>query len=234
MDSERKVGTKDGVEESALRELVEVTKGLTEGDFYRELNVKLYGELGRLAEYIIKTRKNLQHVDPSLKDTYKKMPQAALQLSDITKSTEEATHKILSLTEEILDNQELISNQIEKLEAIDEETSDNGKGLSEVIQVMNEINTENQNNLIEMLTTMSFQDLTGQKIKKIIGLVEEVETRVLEMIVAFGIKIEDVESQGEETEKKEELICQLKDSHMSVDSKQDLVDDILAGIETGA
>ena len=45
--------------------------------------------------------------------------------------------------------------------------------------------------MIEILTALSFQDLTGQKIKKIIALVGDVETRILGLLISLGIKKED-------------------------------------------
>jgi chemotaxis protein CheZ len=41
-----------------------------------------------------------------------------------------------------------------------------------------------------ILTTQSFQDLTGQTIKKVIQLVTDIETELVKLIATFGVKIE--------------------------------------------
>ena len=40
---------------------------------------------------------------------------------------------------------------------------------------------------------MSFQDLTGQRIKRIINLVSEMEEKIKGMVISFGIKLNEKE-----------------------------------------
>jgi chemotaxis protein CheZ len=54
-----------------------------------------------------------------------------------------------------------------------------------------------EDDLTEILTTQSFQDLTGQTIKKVIKLVGEIEEELVRLIASFGVKIE----QGAKTER---------------------------------
>jgi len=77
------------------------------------------------------------------------------------------------------------------------------------------------------MTTLSFQDITGQKIKKIVKLIDEIETRLLEIIVAFGIKV-DKAKEPDAGQRATEWLNKLKDSSGSNGTKQDLVDQILA------
>lgn len=219
------------VDESSIKEMVDVARAMTEGDFYRELNIKLYGELGRLAEYIDQTRRNLQQIDIPLRDASVKIPQASSQLFDVTESTERATHNILTLIERILDNQEILSAQIESLQMLEAEITHSNNRLDEIGGIMKLVNSENQSNLIEILTSLSFQDITGQKIQKVIGLVGEIEAKILEMIVTFGIKMDERSSSGRTDRDKEKLILQLKDPSKSFNLKQDLVDEILTSFK---
>lgn len=202
---------------SSLKELVESAKAMSEGNFYKEVNTKLKGELGDLARFINITMQNLQFLDPPVRESSQRMPEVSSQLFDVNKAAEEATHKVLSLTEKILEDQEALSLQISKLKNVVETTKPVNGDLHDIIGELKRINEEDKNGLIEILSNLSFQDLTGQKIKKVMVTLEEVQTRLLECIMAFGITIKD---EGE-------IISQLKDSSVSKDLKQDLVDEIL-------
>ncbi|MFH1624592.1 MAG: protein phosphatase CheZ [Pseudomonadota bacterium] len=214
----------------SVRKLMEMTKALTGDGFYEEASSKLYKELGGLAKYITETRRKLQSLPESIKFSYKIIPEASNQLSDIGKTTEAATHRILSLTEKILKNQRKLSGQIAKLVAIKTDVPSNGKALESVIKTMKRIDAENQDSLTEVLAALSFQDLTGQKIKKLINLMEDVERKVWELIVAFGISKEDAEYLVKEVERRQGVVGKVTDPSESIGSNQGLVDEILASL----
>jgi chemotaxis protein CheZ len=211
---------------SSVEDLIDLAKSVAEGDFYREINIALRGELARLADYINKTRENLQLLDPPLRESLKKIPSASYQLTDIFTATEEATHKILSLTEGLLDDQSHFTSLIGELQTIIGNASNNGEPTSLLDQMKN-INLTNETRLIEIMTTLSFQDITGQKIKKIIELIDEVETKILGIIVAFGLN-PDRDEDANADQKASEWLNKLKESSGSNATKQDLVDQILA------
>ncbi|OGW15369.1 MAG: hypothetical protein A3G93_07365 [Nitrospinae bacterium RIFCSPLOWO2_12_FULL_45_22] len=211
---------------SSVQDLIELAKSVAEGDFYREVSIALRGELSRLADYINKTRKNLQLLDPPLRESAEKIPVASCQLTDIFAATEEATHKILSLTEEMLDDQNQVGSLIDKIQTLIGNAPNNGEPTSLLDQI-NNVNLTNETRLIDIMTTLSFQDITGQKIKKIVKLIDEIETRLLEIIVAFGIKV-DKAKEPDAGQRATEWLNKLKDSSGSNGTKQDLVDQILA------
>lgn len=205
-------------EKQGLAELIDATKAMSEGNFYKELNTKLQGELGELARYIDKTRKGLQKLDPHISSVSGKIPQASIHLFDITKATEEATHKVLSITEKVMDDQEKMSEKIAKLRDAATAAALDGPAILKIAREIEEINNRNKDDLIEILTALSFQDLTGQKIKKIVALVQDVEMRILQLLMSFGLVKEDWH---------EEVLEKLKDPEKRLDASQGLVDDIL-------
>jgi len=185
--------TPTGLEQAELKKLVEMAKAISEGDFYKEFNLRIGGELSMLAQYIDKTRKSLQNVYPSLNETSEVIPQASEELKTITEATEKATHSILGSTETILDDCDSISDKLEELQsALDEPEIDRNR-TKEIIQNITKVNDANKDYLIQILTNLSFQDLTGQKINKIIDMVREVEIRIFKILVAFNLmKSKDV------------------------------------------
>jgi len=69
---------------------------------------------------------------------------------------------------------------------------------------------------------MSFQDLTGQKIKQVVVLMAEVEERILKLVVEFGM------TQAEESEEAIEAKIQTISTEEIDGVNQGGVDDILA------
>ncbi len=164
----------------AINQIVEVTKAMSEGDFHHEIDGELFGQIGELAKYINATIKKLQTVEPNIALATAKIPAASLQLSEITKATEEATHNVMGQVECVLDNQDLLLHHIEAIEK--------GVDLTKEIGELKQITADNKEILLDIITGLSFQDLTGQKMKTIISLIEEIEKRIIHLIVTFGLK----------------------------------------------
>lgn len=192
-----------------IDQVVEAARAMSQGDFQHEIKEDLYGQLGEIARYINATIKKMQSIEPNLAHASGKIPQASVQLSEISKATEEATHIVMSQVEKVLDNHDVIMHHTESAERGDNVSSSMG----EVKQVV----SENKEILMDIITGLSFQDLTGQKIKVIVGLIEEVEKRLLQLIVTFGLKSKDA-NEGDDT---------LKEFSDKPTLKQDVVDNIL-------
>ncbi len=205
-------------EKEGVKELTEVAKAITKGDFYREINLDLKGELGQLAFYIDKTRRNLQLLNPKIRESKDQVPEVAQGLASITKATEEATHKVLTIAEKVLEDRDAVSGHLSKLKDLVENNA------LQYIKEVENINEENKSDMIEILTALSFQDLTGQKIKKMEEAMLEIEKKILELLVSFGIQPEDKKETREQ--KVLEQMQKLKTDKLS----QNLVDDILQGL----
>ncbi len=171
-----------------MDEIIKATKAMAEGDFHQEIDGELYGQIGELAKYINATIKKLQTVAPNIAMASDKIPAASVQLSEITKATEEATHGIMGQVERVLDNQDLILHHIEAIEK--------GGDISMAIGELRQVTSDNKETLLDIITGLSFQDLTGQKIKGIISLIEEVEKRIIQLIVTFGLKSKTTIEEG--------------------------------------
>ena len=87
-----------------------------------------------------------------------------------------------------------------------------------------------------MMEPLSFQDLVGQRIQRIIKLVRSMENRIEELIVSFGIKLkkhkEDPTKSYEELNKDvNKYLNELKGPQRSGQGlNQDAIDDILENL----
>jgi chemotaxis protein CheZ len=180
-------------------------------------NVKLYDELGELARYLETAMRKMSEVGAPMVANGAQLPQAAAHLLDLNKMTEEGTLEVMRLTEIIQDNRARAAKElaavVSTLEAVDCTTlaSRLGKTAHELAQ--------DDKHLMDIMTALSFQDLVAQRVKKLVTIVEEVQCKLVELVVVFAVP----DTQG----KAGEMLRQLEASK-STAIKQDLADELLS------
>jgi chemotaxis protein CheZ len=196
-------------------------EGPMHGGNVNDPNRKLYGELGELTRYIENTMRQLRCVEAPVEETTAQLPQASAQLSDLAKLTEEGTHRVMELTEELQDNRARIVKLVGELSA---PPASGPRGTQhERIAAITDLLFSDDKRLMDIMTALSFQDLVAQRIKKIITILDDVEHKLLQMVVVFGAKQNGApDANG----KADQMLKELEASR-SMALKQDLVDDIL-------
>lgn len=204
------------------RELQEsLSRALIEGEFYREMNEEMRNGL----QTIYKEIRNASQPDEmrsSELSTEELFSEASQQLDDILSTTEEATVSIMDVVEKHL---ELQSKSTELLAGL-RRTRKSNLAIRELI----DINDALGQNLVQIMTSLSFQDLTGQRIKKIINALKAIETTVFELYLSTGLTLKareeapdkDIKSIREESKAR---VSQLKGPQR--ESSQQDVDDLL-------
>lgn len=141
----------------------------------RELSRKIYAELQALNDYIQNAKAEIAALRPDeVKEEF--LPAAATELDAIVDATAEATNTIMDATE-------AIENVAEKLEQ------------------------EQQDTLLDATTKIyeacGFQDITGQRINKVVKTLNEIEVKVDALVNVFGSEIDKIkeERKGKAAEK---------------------------------
>ena len=223
------------------------SNSLGDDDFFKSFAYEMTGELKDLAVLVIDFKNDMRSkIKPEITDIATKfIPQATDQLEAIIETTEEAANKIM-------DNLETMQGQTEKIKDIFTSLKDGELQLPEgekicidsrtieaVLPLVSymESNAQNYMSLIsDSFVQMSFQDLTGQRIKRIITLVSQMEGKLKDMLVAFGIKLTKHEKNpditNEELQKAvEEKVIELAGPQKSGQGlDQTDIDDLLAGL----
>jgi chemotaxis protein CheZ len=186
-------------------------------------NVKLYDELGELARYLESAMRKMAEVGAPMVANSAQLPQATAHLLDLNTMTEEGTLEVMRLTEIIQDNRaraaKELASVVSTLEAVDCRTlaARLGKTAQDLMH--------DEKHLIDIMTALSFQDLVAQRVKKLVTIVEDVQCKLVELVVVFGLNQESTapETQG----KAGEMLRQLEASK-STAIKQDLADELLS------
>ncbi len=146
----------------------------------------LFKEVGKvtrkLHDSILSFKESL---DPRLKDmTEHEMPNVVERLNFVIDKTKEAADNTMSIAEKYLMMMDDLSSRIKQLEGPDDS-----------INYLKKFKSDIEDDLIKIITAQAFQDLTGQTIKKVIGLVSEIEEELVKVIKTFGIKVDSGKEQ---------------------------------------
>ncbi len=152
----------------------------------------LFKEIGKVAKKLNTSLKSFKEaLDPKLKEiAVEHMPRAVDQLQAVIDRTEEAASKTLNIVEKYILKMDDLANHIRGLQ-----------GPPESVEFLREFKNSLEDDLTEILTTQSFQDLTGQTIKRVIKLVDDLEIELLRLITTFGLKVDEKQSTAIEVEK---------------------------------
>jgi len=190
--------------ESFFRQLLSNNLDNDEETFFRGLAYEMTGDLKDLALLLIDFKKDIKaKIYPEITElAMNHIPQATDQLECIIETTEMAAHKIM-------DNLENMQGHAEKMDQIfaalkegkvelpgEKKGRINGQAIETIYPLVDYMKSgiQNYNSLIsDSFVQMSFQDLTGQRIRRIITLVSQMEEKLKKMIVSFGIKLTERE-----------------------------------------
>jgi chemotaxis regulatin CheY-phosphate phosphatase CheZ len=210
-------------DDDLLRLVREAASMTADNEYVTKVNGRIYGELGGLALHLSRIMKALQSIEHPMHLTASELPKAADQLADLTRYTEEATHRILAFTEQVMDNHDVMATALAESRAAytatpqDRVTSDRASAtLESLIQ-------QNRKILTDLFTSLEFQDLAGQRLNKIASGLQDVQARILKLLIIFGVRDSGSEA---DSVRQETLLAKLGASSRTA-AKQDVVDGLL-------
>ena len=206
-----------------------LTRALVESEFYRRISDDMRGGLQTIYREISTAAKpGAPEVDPAGTPVEREAAdrlfnEASHQLDEVLTTTQEATESIMDVVEVQIERQKEAAVLLEAIRA--------GAGVERALDRMVQINAALGEGLVEILTTLGFQDLTGQRIKKIIEALRTIESTVVELYLSTGLLIRAREEAPEkdisqiEAETRQ-VVSELKGPQRS--ASQENVDDLLA------
>lgn len=187
------------------------------------IDTQIYDQLGELARFIDTTLKTITQFKDPMSATTEQLPEAISHLRDLKRLTEEGTHKVMQLVEGIQDNHRRLVTQLDEVRKAVGATA----GLDKAVTTVGAIKTgllADEKPLVDIVTALSFQDLVAQRVNKLVTIVDEVEHKLLELVVVFGPYTKG--AGAAEASKATEMLKQLEASK-STAMNQDLADEIL-------
>lgn len=193
----------------------------------------LFQQVGKLTRELHDSLSNFS-LDPRLIDLAENdIPSTRERLDYVIKTTEDAAHRTLELIDQTLplttalqQSTNNINESWHQTSIEDEDISNKLKAyLPEVKQHSEQIHA----NLTEMTVVQGFQDVTGQVVRQVIILIEEVEDNLVKLVKLSGQKIEQKDIKPVDPIKAEGPQINQQDNP-DVVNNQDEVDDLLSSL----
>ena len=159
----------------------------------------LYQEVGKVTRKLHDAVRGFRDsIDPRIKEiATSDMPDTADKLQMVIAKTEEAANRTMGIVEKYLLNMDVLTGHLAKVE-----------GPAETVAYLKGFGSRLDEDMTTILTTQSFQDLTGQTIKKVIKLVGEIEGELVKLVTTFGSQEETSASSTTESSNAAETVSQ--------------------------
>jgi len=187
-------------------------KDMAGEDFFKRLNEEIMGRLGDIYKEISSFQgPNGKTGDPeSVAQAGELMEEASNRLDQVIQATEKATFEIIELVERNMATPDELLGLVRQ-SVCDRDAQEKASGLCQKLS----------EDMVQIMTCLSFQDLTGQRIKRVIDMLDKVQDMVAELYVSTGILVKAKEKAP--SQPLEEL---KKDAKAKVSQSE--VDDLLA------
>lgn len=204
-----------------------LSKSLLEGEFYRRVNEDLQGGLKQIYQEVKAARggTEIKSIKTTI-DPNELFSETSDQLDAVLQTTEKAAVDIIEIVEGLQELQGTVTTIVKGFES--------GGVTKQNREKLKEINQQLAIDLSTIMVTLSFQDLTGQRIKIIINSIREVEKIVREVMLSTGLMIqrrqEDPDQDFDSLSADARTRATSKLEGPSKDTNQNDVDDLLSSL----
>ncbi|MDR0827030.1 MAG: protein phosphatase CheZ [Desulfovibrio sp.] len=223
---------KETVVQAVQRELSSsMTKAMVESEFYRKMNEEMRNGLrGIYMEISSASSADGEKAEDQASKTQEIFSEASKQIDEIMQTTFEATEKIMGRVEKLLDQQ---NEAVQLLESM------SGSTVQKVeLERLTEMNSDLAESLTNIITDLSFQDLTGQRLKKLVRAIGAIRETVFDLYVSTGLMLKTREETPERdlmeiAAESKRTVEEIKNSELKgpqSGTSQANVDDLLASL----
>lgn len=146
--------------------------------FFGSMDNSIHGEFQYIGQYIARTRDEIANLRPNdIRES--RLPTAGAELEAVVKDTENATETIMSLAEELMGA---------------EPTS------------LEDFKAQVDDKMMGMIEACSFQDITGQRVSKVVTTLTHIEERVARFSNVMGVLDAEPPESEKDTWEKENLL----------------------------
>ncbi len=146
--------------------------------FFQQLDKRRSEEFSVIAGYIAKAKEEIREMRPH-DISHERIPTAGAEMEAITRDTEAATHTIMNCAEAIM-----------------------GADISDPAAYKAQVDDE----VMKIFEACSFQDITGQRVSKVINVLKQIEERVGRLANTLGVDDGGVQEMTPEEKRRHDLL----------------------------
>jgi len=177
-------------------------------------------EFSELRKYVEVIASTMRDMEAPVAMTSDQLTQATAHLNDLAKMTEKSTLGMLALTVGIETNLGAIQSALGHLQE-----KFGGEPAADVESLV-ELARADERRLMDIHVALSFQDHVAQRVARFLRILNEVQHKLLKLVVIFGIKQKKDGTSTKNGGRGDEMIRQLEASQPTT-LGHDLVDDVL-------
>ncbi|BAI81159.1 hypothetical protein DEFDS_1703 [Deferribacter desulfuricans SSM1] len=159
------------IERDSVEEIKQLAEKIIKGEI-SDLDIDIKGEVGELLKLLLETKNKIDDLEPTINDSSVKIPTVKESLDDVTEKAETAALNLMNNTEKMVGVYKEMEDLVNELEGA--ANSNDETQLLEILDKFDEKVSMLDSMGFEMLNSLEFQDLTEQKIRKIISYTEEI------------------------------------------------------------
>lgn len=199
-----------------LHELIDIAKKINEGEYdLVNIDIQPESELFEIAEYFNEALKKLRTVSTAFEDSIEDLPQFEKVLKEVVDDSKKASESVLMSVDNLNFNLDGIKEDVNDLkDCFDRGDFSYAKG---VIDRLMSKSIEGQDICFDIISSLEFQDISKQKITKLIKIIKDLEKRIADIVIKLGLKTNKIDIEKLNTIKEKEDILE----------DQGLVDELL-------
>lgn len=160
----------------SIKELKSIADKIISGEEPEGLNIDIKGEIGELLRLIIDTKLKVDEISPVITTSQEAIPSVASALEEVNDTTEKATINLMDASNSMSSFYKSFIDDLKNLKKL--ATKEHEKEFFE-------LHTKTCNNLsnaeelgFKILEALEFQDITEQKLRKVIKSIEDMGSRI--------------------------------------------------------
>jgi chemotaxis protein CheZ len=199
----------------------------------------LFQELGKITREIHESINSFSDDQRVVELTEEEIPDAKERLSYIVTKTEQAAHRTMTGAEEAMDVLDDFTNKATQIQQRWQEFRTRKLSKAEFLALSDDIDTfltslqpesdKVRSKMTDIMMAQDYQDLTGQMIKQVITMVQEVEEKLVRLVAISGAKLSKSDQKHSDGTMAHGPQLPTADK-AEVATNQDEVDDLLASL----
>jgi len=199
-----------------INELLDIARSINEGNYdVSSVQVNTENELFHIAQYFSESIEKLRNITDTVEDSYEDLPGFEETLQAIIHDAKTASDNVLScvdsvnfLTDDIRENIATLKKQVEK-----GSYSQSGG----IIDRLRDKALAGQDTTFDIIASLEFQDITKQKIDKLVKIIYDLQERLSHLVLMYGVKDNKIDV---------EMLDKFKDKKDLLED-QNLVDELM-------
>jgi chemotaxis regulatin CheY-phosphate phosphatase CheZ len=154
----------------------------------QEFSGKIEEVIRGLAESINNMAERIKGLQNPLSESQEKVPKATRQLDKIAEQTEAVTHHMLDTIEQLTQREQDVMNGLKQIKRMAAEG--NLESVQTIADALIEKSDRSSNDAFSIMNALQFQDITSQQMNHAAAMLEEIETKLLQIISVMHGEIE--------------------------------------------